>query len=273
MGEWHNKGKMVFKATGLRAAKPEVCPPAETPSVSAWARASLGLDFDPIQAEILDSPARRIVICATRQMGKSFLASIRILHQVLHAPGSLVIIASPGERQSGELFLKVRGLIAQLGLRTTGDGVNALALVFPNSSRLVALPENPDCIRGFSGSALLVIDEAAFATDELYTAVLPFLARSEGTLWMISTPRGQSGLFYDVWHNPELSHWRRFRITAEDCPRIPRAFLDEMKLVNPAKYWQEYMCEFIAAPTQIFDRELIDASRDETYPPFFGDGR
>ena len=196
----------------------------------------------------------------------------RIAHQAIHYPGSEIIIASPGQRQSGELFYKVKSLLPKLGLRAKTDRINEHSLLFPNGSRIVGLPDAPDHVRGFSGTALLIIDEAAYASAELYVAVMPFLATSNGTMWVISTPRGQSGLFYDLWHNEKLTHWRRFRLTADQCPRISAEFLAEMKLIHPARYWEEFMCEFRAASTQVFDRETLDRCQDDAYEPFFGNG-
>lgn len=263
---------------------PAVCPagpnagqmtlenPAEIPSVSAWAAAVLDFHPDAYQKEVMDCPAKRVILNACRQFGKSRMAAIRIAHQAVHYPGSEIIIASPGERQSGELFLKVEALLPTLGLRARSDGVNKHSLVLPNGSRVVGLPDAPTRIRGFSGSALLVIDEAAYATDELYVAVMPFLATSNGTMWVISTPKGQTGLFYDLWHNGKLSHWQRFRLTADQCARIPADFLEEIKIIHPARYWEEFMCEFRAATHQVFDRELLTRCQDDAYQPFFGNG-
>ena len=49
--------------------------------------------------------------------------------------------------------------------------------------------------------SLLVIDEAAFVSDEQYDAVRPSLAASDGALWMMSTPRAKTGFFYEAWAN------------------------------------------------------------------------
>jgi hypothetical protein len=48
-------------------------------------------------------------------------------------------------------------------------------------------------IRGFSGAALLIVDEAARVDDALYYALKPMLAVSGGSLLMLSTPYGRRG--------------------------------------------------------------------------------
>lgn len=265
-------GSPKLRPPGRAGHANSAVPPVAIPPVSVWAAAALDFHADPLQTEVLDSPDRRVILNASRQFGKSVMAAARIAHQAIHYPGSEIIIASPGQRQSGELFYKVKSLLPRLGLRPKSDGINEHSLLFPNGSRIVGLPDAPDHVRGFSGTALLIIDEAAYASAELYVAVMPFLATSNGTMWVISTPRGQSGLFYDLWHNEKLSHWRRFRLTADQCPRISAEFLAEMKLIHPARYWEEFMCEFRAATTQVFDRETLDRCQDDAYEPFFGNG-
>ncbi len=65
--------------------------------------------------------------------------------------------------------------------------------------------------------------------------------------------------------------WRRFRVTAEECPRIPAEFLAEQRvLLGDSAFRREYMCEFVAAGTQIIERELVDEALDAGLAPFNG---
>src|SRR5262245_36206371 len=91
--------------------------------------------------------------------------------------------------------------------------------------------------------SLLIIDEAARVSDNLYCGVRPMLAVSHGKLIALSTPFGQRGWFYEAWQSGEM--WERIRVTAEDCPRITHEFLDEEKLALGERWIrQEYMCSF-----------------------------
>ena len=65
----------------------------------------------------------------------------------------------------------------------------------------------------------MLIDEAARVSDELYRSVRPFLAVADGDLWLMSTPFGKRGFFYEEWENGG-PRWTRFKITAPECPRI-----------------------------------------------------
>ena len=114
----------------------------------------------------------------------------------------------------------------KLGIRPKGDGDNEMSLELPNGSRIVGLPGNEATIRGFSAVSLLLVDEAARVSDDLYLAVRPMLAVSDGALWLMSTPFGKRGFFYEAW-----AHGGRngsgSRAPATECPRIRREFLEE----------------------------------------------
>jgi hypothetical protein len=112
-----------------------------------------------------------------------------------------------------------------------------------NGSRIVALPGAEGNIRGYSGVALLIIDEAARVPDPLYYSVRPMLAVSRGRLVALSTPFGKRGWFYEEWvsENP----WHRVEIKAADCPRIPRDFLEQERQALGERWFAgEYECEF-----------------------------
>ena len=98
-----------------------------------------------------------------------------------------------------------------------------LSLELENDSRIVTLPGTDKTIRGFSGAALLIVDEASRVADELYFAVRPMLAVSGGALMMLSTPYGKRGVFYEEWTSGH--GWERYEVKADECPRIPATVL------------------------------------------------
>jgi hypothetical protein len=114
---------------------------------------------------------------------------------------------------------------------------------------------------------LLLVDEASRVSDGLYVAVRPMLAVSGGTLWLMSTPRGKRGFFYETWQDGG-AEWERVRVTAEECPRIPREFLEEERrtLGEPA-YQQEYGCAFTDSVTAVFDRDLVERAITDAFAP------
>src|SRR5262249_25704588 len=90
------------------------------------------------------------------------------------------------------------------------------------------------------------IDEAARVPDELYRAVRPMLAVSNGRLICLSTPYGKRGFFHDAWANGG-DDWHRIEVPADRINRITPQFLEqERRALGPSWYLQEYFCRFEA---------------------------
>src|SRR4051812_36878749 len=74
-----------------------------------WAKAHLGFEADAMQARVLRSPRRQLILNCTRQWGKSTVTAAKAVHQAATVAGSLTIVVSPSARQSGELLRKAEG--------------------------------------------------------------------------------------------------------------------------------------------------------------------
>jgi predicted phage terminase large subunit-like protein len=213
-----------------------------------------GLEPDGWQAAVLRSASPRLLLNCCRQSGKSTITALVALHTAVYVPGSLVLLLSPSLRQSAELFKKALGVYRTIERPVAAAAESALRLELTNGSRLISLPgREGGAIRGYSGVALLVIDEAAWVSDELYTAVRPMLAVSGGRLVALSTPNGRQGWWYEAWAQGGAD-WQRVEVPATQCPRISAAFLDEeLRVLGPSTFSQEYECRFISRETQLFD--------------------
>jgi hypothetical protein len=229
-----------------------------------------GMQPDSWQDSVLRSDASRLLLLASRQAGKSFVAAAVALQTALLRPRSPVLLLSPSLRQSGELYRKVVDLFNALGRPMGVTAESALRLELANGSRVVSLPGDEKNIRGFSGVALLVIDEAARVADSLYYAVRPMLAVSQGRLVALSTPFGKRGWFHDEWHGE--GHWQRVKITAEQCPRIAPEFLsEERRALGERWFRQEYLCSFEDTIDAVFSWADIQAALSDDIQPLFLD--
>ncbi len=249
-------GRPATSAPASKRAKPEVCP---DPDPVQFVTRQLGLQPDSNQQWLLSGHRRRVIVNCSRQWGKSTITAAKALHTALTASDSLVLVASRTARQSGLFVRKVAGFIRHLGLQLRRDPGNPISVLLPNGSSIVGLPgASGENIRGFSAATLLVIDEAARVTDELYYAARPILAASGGAIWLLSTPRGKHGFFYNEWaHHPH--HWERLSVPATECPRIPAAFLEEERATMGEDWFrQEYMCEFVDIDGTVFARDLVE---------------
>jgi hypothetical protein len=227
-----------------------------------------GIVPDPWQRSLLLSRDRQVLLCCSRQAGKSTVVSALVLHTALFRPGALVLLLSPSQRQSAEIFRKVLEADNALGRPVPAVYRTQLRLELANGSRILCLPGREETIRSFGGVNLLVLDEAARIRDDLYRSVRPMLAVSQGRLVALSTPFGQRGWFYQEWVGD--GPWQRVQITWRDYPRISPAFIDEeRRALGDAWVAQEYETAFTALEGLVYP----DFSRALVEPPAPTSGR
>jgi hypothetical protein len=236
-----------------------------------FARDAMGFDADEWQARVLRWSGKRLLLNCSRQSGKSTTTAMLALHRALYRPGSLILLISPSLRQSSELFRKVTDGLDKLATRPAMKEDNRLSCVLENGSRIVSLPSTEATIRGFSGVDLIIEDEAARVSDDLYFACRPMLAVSGGRMILMSTPYGKRGHFYTEW--TEGADWERVRVKATECPRIAPEFLEAERRGLPDRvYRQEYGCEFLQTDDAVFNLDDFDAAVDYSIKPLFGRG-
>ncbi len=258
----------IATAAARSVSQPE---PIYLCSPLAFVREKLGFQPEPQQLPIFLASADRGILCCNRQFGKSTTIAALAVHRAVCFSDSLIVVIAPTLRQSNELIRKIARFLRALDIRPKADGFNSVSLTLPNHSRIVAVPANPDTLRGFSSVSMLLIDEAARVPDDVYEAATPILARSNGDIWLMSTPKGRRGFFHAIWNGDADAsghvRWTRIHATAADCLRIPRAFLEaERASKSAAEFDQEYNCVFQDASDQLFaGADLAVAFTDETH--------
>jgi hypothetical protein len=219
-----------------------------------------GITPDPWQRAFLLSSDRQILLNCSRQSGKSTVVSALALHTALFTTGALVLLLSPSQRQSTEIFRKVLDAYKALGRSLPARHQTQLRLELANGSRVLCLPGREGTIRSFGGVNLLVLDEAARIPDDLYRSVRPMLAVSQGRLIALSTPFGQRGWFWQEWESD--GPWKKVRISWRDCPRITPAFIaEETRAMGLSWVRQEYETLFTALEGLVypdFEQALCD---------------
>jgi Terminase large subunit, T4likevirus-type, N-terminal len=227
--------------------------------------ADAGLALDPWQASLVREQPRRAILNCSRQSGKSTTVSVLALHVACFEPDSLIVLASPSQRQSAELLRSIRGLHGRLENVPEMDAESVLKIELANRSRILALPGSQEGknIRGLSNCRLCLVDEASRIEDGLMASIRPMLAvNARGSLIMLSTPAGKRGTFYEIWHNGDPA-WTRIRIPASACPRISAEFLqEELRDLGPTRFAEEYELTFVDDLTAAFSTVLIDGIVD-----------
>jgi hypothetical protein len=120
-----------------------------------------GMQPDPWQVQVAQSAARKVLINACRQSGKTQITAAVALAAATASPAALILMLAPSLRQSAESFRAVLDLYTPWAGQIPSEAESSLRLELLNRSRIISLPGNEHNVRGFARVALLVVDEAS----------------------------------------------------------------------------------------------------------------
>lgn len=231
-----------------------------------WVQDVLGVDPDPWQSDFMTANDPRIILNCCRQAGKSTCVGWRVAHKARFKPGYFGVCTAPSDRQSRELFDKIRKPLEMSGaleVKALTDTLHELKLA--NGSRIICLPSSPDTIRGFSKADEILADEAGMIDDEVFGAVEPMLIRSRGSFIMMSTPKGARGHFHRMFTSS--NHWRKFTVGWKEVLPFGHFTLKDLEQFKEEHgqmmFEQEFENRFISAIDSVFSNETIEKALAE----------
>jgi hypothetical protein len=226
-----------------------------------------GFDPDPWQREFLSARDQMNLILCARQVGKSLAVSMLALHACLTRPGGLTVIVAQREKQAAEMLRKSVTAFYKVGSPLPVKASGATHFELANGARILALPGEEKAMHGPTAD-LLVIDEASRVPDAVFHAASPQLSASKGRLVALSTAFAKTGWFYREW--TEGQGYRRWSITAYDCPRHTREFLAaERRRMGDRWFELAYLIVFGDDVAAVFSAEAIAAARSTEITPLF----
>lgn len=233
------------------------------------------------QKRWIEDEARFKLMVKGRQTGLTFSTTLRHVRRRLARKGTTVWI-SASERQSKEAIeyckthlTAVREAFEYEEIEFPKTDEKGYQITFKhNGSRIIAMPANPDTIRGFSGD--VVLDEFAFHRDpvKIWRAAMAIISRGFN-LEVISTPNGQSGKYWDICNTAGVDplggmkerHWTKgiwsvhwldiYSAVAEGCPVDVDALREAAG--DEDTWLQEYCCVFLADAQNYIPMELVVA--------------
>lgn len=243
----------------------------------------------PYQARWVADDSRFKIGLMARQIGKSFMTAGETVKDGLQRK-TMWVCMSAGERQALEWMRKAHEWaeaykVAIADALEVRDGPEALLksaeIQFPNGSRIVAIPANPDTARGYSAN--IVLDEFAFheRPDAIWRSIFPSVTNPlKGALRLrvVSTPNGLGNKFADLWQMADRREggWVGHRMTIYDAAEqglpIDIAAL-RSGLADPEGWAQEYECQFLDQAAVLLSYELLagveSVEATEAQPPEF----
>ena len=229
------------------------------------------LTLDPWQEKYCFDPdpnKDNFLLCG-RQVGKTTALSIRAVELCINHfnKGEMVLLNSITEKQAYHILAKALAYAEEIYpnqiKRNKEDKPTKHRLMFHNGTGILcyAAGDTGEGLRGFTIKKIMP-DEGSRMTEEYYIAVLPALSIVKGSMDISSTPAGRfhkdgsKKYFYKCSLNPKF---KKYYVSAEDCPRHTKEFLAEAKKrLSELAYAQEMLAIFTDALTALFPEELLD---------------
>ncbi|WP_073387903.1 terminase large subunit domain-containing protein [Jatrophihabitans endophyticus] len=247
-----------------------------------FARQLVGEPLWPHQQTVVMSPARtRCMVCG-RQAGKSRTLAIIALHTAFTRRGARVLVLSAGEDAAKELLADMLDLASSPLLGGSVDDDNKSTITLSNGSEIRCIPASQRRARGPSVD-LLILDEAASISDELWRAIrYTIIARPGSKVVMAGTPYGsQERFFAQTFRLGEnrAEGYASFHWPSQVSPLVDDKLLQDWRRTDPEwVYRQEVLAEWVDDQQAYFsaeeleeavaDYDLLDADAAREASPF-----
>lgn len=208
----------------------------------------------PGQWAILNSAARFRVVACGRRFGKTELGKVAAL--LVAADGGRVWWVAPTQKMALELWQSLLELLETHAQQV--DRTNRI-LRLPGGGELrVQSAHVPDHLRG-TGLDLVVVDEAAFCSEQAWQALRPALSDRQGQALFLSTPQGRNWFWrlYQRGLDPLQPDWACWQMPTQANPLIPAGELEAARRDLPARqYQEEYEAAFLDDYGSVFRNVL-----------------
>jgi len=200
------------------------------------------------QKTVANDPARFVVLCAGRRLGKTTLGVRQLFYHARH-PDQNVAAVLPSYRQARNVWwdqVKKRALELNWAKKINEAD---LSIVLKNGSKIsLKGSDNRDALRG-SKYHYLYLDETGNIDKEAYTEVLrPTLSDTNGKCMFAGTPKGISNWLYDLYQkgqDPTEPNWSSYQFTTLQGGFVPESEILQAKQELDAKVFkQEYEATF-----------------------------
>ena len=168
-------------------------------------REYIGMKLFPWQKAVTDcicgakGTGKVCVVKAPRQRGKSYLCEGILLHYAINYARSTNAMISPTIPQARKVFKEIVNAIFDSGIIAKKNETLLEIELINGSLIFFKSSEMGDGLRGFKIDGILILDEAAYLTDDILELILPWRQVSNAPMLLVSTPKVRQGAFYSYW--------------------------------------------------------------------------
>lgn len=242
----------------------------------------MDLILRPFQVELLSAftSHNRVVINASRQIGKTTITSIYVIHYAMFNDHKNVWILANKGKTAKKILRNIRTVYESLPIWMQVGIVNWTSemVEFENGTIINVGTTTSESARS-EGISLLILDEfgriAPHIEDDFVTSVFPTVSSSPDTqIIIISTPKGISNTFYricrDAKKRPDPNSMvgtNGYMYFEYDWTVVPERIGDPKWKIqaladlkgDERKFAQEYCCSFLGSVNTMIDQKKIES--------------
>ena len=222
-----------------------------------------------LQAEIIEHPAKRKVVCAGRRAGKTVMAGLMAINALRE--GKRVLLSSTSQEQSDAFWEYITEWLVPVYNEPSFYKNESRRIIKWNGGRIrVKTGANPDALRG-DRADLLVLDECAYLDANAWKQVgAPMLADTDGQAVFISTPMRRNWFFELYNHALNTDGWEAWNFTTEANIYLPSGALETLSSdMTESDYRQEILAEFLEGEGAVF-RYVTERATASLLMPYEG---
>jgi hypothetical protein len=183
-----------------------------------------------------------------------------------------VILGSSLEELAAENMRRLQHLFTgSVMLRPFIQEAIATRFVLADGTRFLTMPSNPTALRSWPRVKAVFLDEAGHIgrldDTEYFAAASSRLANTNGYMYVVSTPHGQRGFFYDLWVKALEGKVQMKAFTLPYTVGMgvfyEQEFIDKEKDRLGPRFAGEYNCEFLGAENAAIEKELLERGKGD----------
>lgn len=206
----------------------------------------------------------RFHINKSRQMGFTELILRILAYRCFnkYKQGRIIIIAGTREKTTKKIMQRFKALFDNIPnkVKNTKD---PLVLELTNGTVIEGLPANPEAITGDTKIKAIFLDESAKwnLTDDqvVMNAIKPIVDTNISDLFMISTPKGPRGFFYEIEQNH--NDFMKFKYDIHEAVGHIYSEQEAQEMLNDVTVdtEQEYLNKYTTSRNSIFPSDFCES--------------
>lgn len=193
------------------------------------------------------------VIKSPRQCGKTYFLKYVLLFYAFQYPRSKSVLIEPVGYQTRRVQRELNKDLKKTGLIESCNMTDGY-ITFVNGSEIsFKSAEQGENLRGLTVSGILIMDEAAFISDDVFDICMPFCNVHRAPKLIVSTPLFEEGFFYNEYKDPMNTSFDWSRDKYDFSMFLSQEDMDKYrKKYTKMKYMTEILGEFVKAWSNVF---------------------